>query len=168
MLGGVNARLLEGHAIEVICAESGEGNHSSSDGEKPYSRPATHCQSRSFANTAPRSFANTAPRDQKIGIDPAKVGQVIGSTGRTVKLMQTAVGYEEIPDIRVSCCTSNVSCCTSKNSTLDLASAQICGLHCIPLPHTCCCPKRVWQLCLVLTVKSISKRRKMLHILKLA
>ena len=65
-----NARLLEGHGFEAICADSLDGNHSSRVGESPR------------AGLQPIASQGALPictKAQKLAIDPAKIGQAIGS-----------------------------------------------------------------------------------------
>ena len=48
-----------------------------------------------------KQLSKYAPRIRRFTIDPDKIGQVIGSGGRTIKMLQAAAGCEEI---QVSCC----------------------------------------------------------------
>ena len=48
-----------------------------------------------------KQLSQYAPRIRRFTIDPEKIGLVIGSGGRTVKMLQAAAGCEEI---QVSCC----------------------------------------------------------------
>lgn len=43
-----------------------------------------------------KQLSQYAPRIRRFTIDPDKIGQVIGSGGRTVKMLQAAAGCDEI------------------------------------------------------------------------
>ena len=43
-----------------------------------------------------RTLSQYAPRIRRFNIDPDKIGQVIGSGGRNIKMLQAAAGCDEI------------------------------------------------------------------------
>ncbi len=49
-----------------------------------------------------KKLSQYAPRIRRFNIDPDKIGQVIGSGGRNIKMLQAAAGCDEV---MVSLCT---------------------------------------------------------------
>ena len=57
-----------------------------------------------------KQLSQYAPRIRRFAIDPEKIGQVIGSGGRTIKMLQAAAGCEEIQVRPVACCNLSPPC----------------------------------------------------------
>ena len=57
-----------------------------------------------------KQLSQYAPRIRRFAIDPEKIGQVIGSGGRTIKMLQAAAGCEEIQVSHAACCCILLQC----------------------------------------------------------
>ena len=104
-------------------------------------------------NPAPaKQLSQYAPRIRRFAIDPEKIGQVIGSGGRTIKMLQAAAGCEEIQVAHAACCC--IPLCSAAAFLFALRCACCCS---ISLPAVCLvlCSSLLLAVCLLLHSSSL-------------